>query len=76
MLAHRALYSVTAKPPETASGRSIAIMQVMNKWEPLMLHRIVHYRPVQSGSNIVYEHSYSRRGVESFYNRGPAKYPE
>lgn len=44
MLAHRALYSVTAKPPETASGRSIAITQVMNKWEPLMLHRIVHLR--------------------------------
>lgn len=37
---------------------------------------LTHCRPEQSGSNIVYEQSYSRRAVESFYNRGPAKYPE
>lgn len=43
ILARRDLLSEAAKLPETASGRSIAITQVMNKWELLMLHRIIHF---------------------------------
>lgn len=38
----RALCTAAASPPEAASGRSIAIMQVMNEWVLLMLYCIIH----------------------------------
>lgn len=34
--------TAAATPPETASGRSIAMTQVINEWEILMLYHIIH----------------------------------
>lgn len=43
MMYHVGKQSTAAlKPYETASGGSIAITQVMNEWELLMLYHIIH----------------------------------